>query len=76
MSPITDELLRKYPKIAFYQSLSPDNKTGIEVACIGTLDLGVAIAYLKKFNVASTQANQVFVFENNSCQMPNSILLS
>ncbi|MDJ0765265.1 MAG: hypothetical protein QNJ97_19955 [Myxococcota bacterium] len=49
VAPVTEEMLQKYPKIAFYESLNPDNQKGIEMACIGALDFDAAISYLKKF---------------------------
>ncbi|MDJ0766900.1 MAG: hypothetical protein QNJ97_28255 [Myxococcota bacterium] len=49
VAPVTEEMLKKYPKIAFYESLNPDNQKGIEMACIGALDIDSTISYLKKF---------------------------
>ncbi|MDJ0764950.1 MAG: hypothetical protein QNJ97_18355 [Myxococcota bacterium] len=49
VAPVTEEMLRQYPKIAFYEALNPDNQKGIEMASIGALDLDSAVAYFKKF---------------------------
>ena len=49
VAPVTREMLEKYPKIRFYESLNPDNRNGIEMACIGAVDMASIFAYFKKF---------------------------
>lgn len=49
VAPVSREMLEKYPKIRFYESLNPDNKKGMEMACIGAIDMASIIAYLQKF---------------------------
>jgi hypothetical protein len=49
VAPVTREMLDKYPKIRFYESLNPDNQKGVELACIGAVDLDAIIAYCAKF---------------------------
>jgi hypothetical protein len=49
VAPVTREMLEKYPKIRFYESLNPDNKAGIELACLGAVDFDAIIAYCVKF---------------------------
>ncbi|ABW66203.1 hypothetical protein [Desulfosudis oleivorans] len=49
VAPVTPEMLEKYPKIRFYESLNPDNQKGVELACIGAIDIDSITAYCKKF---------------------------
>ncbi|MFZ5563331.1 MAG: hypothetical protein ACOZBW_04715, partial [Thermodesulfobacteriota bacterium] len=49
VAPVTREMLEKYPKIRFYESLNPDNQKGVELACLGAVDLDAIIAYCGKF---------------------------
>ncbi|MEW6079552.1 MAG: hypothetical protein AB1724_17230 [Thermodesulfobacteriota bacterium] len=49
VAPVTPEMLNRYPKIRFYEELNPDSRKGIELACIGAVDLASITAYFKKF---------------------------
>ncbi len=49
VAPVSQEMLEKYPKIRFYESINPDNKKGMEMACIGAIDMTSIAAYCKKF---------------------------
>jgi hypothetical protein len=49
VAPVTRDMLEKYPKIRFYETLNPDNHKGVELACIGGIDIDSAILYCKKF---------------------------
>ncbi|MFO8050022.1 MAG: hypothetical protein R6U29_13395 [Desulfosudaceae bacterium] len=49
VAPVTAEMLKKYPKIRFYEELNPDNHKGMEMACIGALDLDAIISYMGKY---------------------------
>ncbi|MDY6903970.1 MAG: hypothetical protein SWH61_04715 [Thermodesulfobacteriota bacterium] len=50
VAPVTAEMLERYPKIRFYEQLNPDNSKGIEMACIGSLDMAAALSYLGKYS--------------------------
>ena len=47
IAPITEELIKKYPKIKFFNSHNPGWKKGDELACIGEVDplLGIVHPY-------------------------------
>jgi len=49
VAPVSPEMLEKYPKIRFYESLNPDNAKGVEMACIGAIDMASIMAYFRKF---------------------------
>jgi len=49
VAPVTREMLEKYPKISFYESFNPDNRKGVEMACLGAVDMASIFAYFKKF---------------------------
>lgn len=75
VAPVTAEMMHKYPKIRFYESLNPNSQRGIEMACIGALDFGAAVAYLKKFirrmfNRTNEQRNTKSVPERSTENIP------
>jgi hypothetical protein len=56
VAPVTMEMLNKYPKIRYYESINPDNKKGIELACIGKIDWRAVNTYFKKFILRLTKS--------------------
>jgi hypothetical protein len=49
VAPVTDDMLQRYPKIAYYHKLNPNAGKGIELACIGEVNITAITSYMFKF---------------------------
>jgi hypothetical protein len=49
VAPVTTDMLKQFPKIAFYHKLNPNAHKGIELACIGEINMATILSYTFKF---------------------------
>jgi hypothetical protein len=49
VAPVTSDMLKQFPKIAYYHKLNPNAHKGIELACIGEINIATVINYTFKF---------------------------
>lgn len=49
VTPITDHMRKKFPKIAYFEKCNPNWVDGVELPCVGEAKLSNALSYARKF---------------------------